>query len=262
LPQERVRFCQRALTPRRVSSLQAGCVLRVPKAAATTPEGGVAALDADATLERELWRDVPAFERAKCDVERNWAYVAHVLAPLLGERHAAPGTLVMLPATFMPDVIAGAESCPGSDEQHQAQLAAGGDCRGAVAALLLPDHTLFCAPRAVPTLHKAAPVVAVEIKPKCGFLPHAPTLLQECVKRRVSRFVLHQHLKVTQGRVPKVRAAAALRSRPRHTHLLTCLPCVCRLARPGERLLPAGPIFARAGAHARRVARVARRAAK
>jgi hypothetical protein len=179
----------------------------VPKAAVTTPEEGSAALGADAALERELWRGVPAFEHATHDVQRNWAYAAHVLAPLLGERHATPGTLVTLPAAFMRDVAAGA-GC--SDEQHlcpQAPLAAGGDCCGAVTAVLLPDHTLFRAPRSVRT-HQPAPVVAVEIKPKCGFLPHAPTLLQGCVKRRVSRFAMHQHLKVAQGRVPKVRAAA------------------------------------------------------
>ncbi|XP_057354422.1 inositol-pentakisphosphate 2-kinase isoform X4 [Manis pentadactyla] len=43
------------------------------------------------------------------------------------------------------------------------------------------------------------PILCVEIKPKCGFIPFSSDVTQE-TKRRVCRYCMHQHLKVATGK--------------------------------------------------------------
>ena len=48
--------------------------------------------------------------------------------------------------------------------------------------------------------HDDHPQLLVEIKPKCGFLPTSAAIpAADDVKRRVSRFQLHQRLKLAQA---------------------------------------------------------------
>ncbi len=182
-------------------------MLRLPKA------GTAPGTDAKhAALERELWQHLPGFVSAAHEAARNWAFVAHVLAPLLGgERYATAGTLVAVTSEFLRGV-ARCASCQGRGLGEPSAFAVGTD--GSAIGVLLPDYTVFGAPTADSRLVApgAAPVLSVEIKPKCGFLPQTPAV-HECAKRHLSRFVMMQHLKAARGHIGAVRSAGIRTSR-------------------------------------------------
>jgi len=66
------------------------------------------------------------------------------------------------------------------------------------AALLIADHSLFSGnPR-------GSSCIAVEIKAKCGFLPSSEYISKEnSIKKQVTRYKMHQHLKFHQGQISK-----------------------------------------------------------
>ena len=220
------------------SAKQVGRVLRLPKRATGRPDA--CSDTAHARLERQLWEHLPEYTRAAHDAHKSWLFAAHVLLPLLGEREAAAGTLVAVPAESVR-----ALSC----------VAAGGvavdmDEAGRCVCVLLPDHSRF--PRQPSSF--APPVVTVELKPKCGFLPEVLAAPQSA-KRFVTRFEMHQRLKLERGQVSKARDSSA-RVQPR---------CACGLTRrrtPAESVLSAGLVLARARTHASSVSCVVRCAAK
>lgn len=43
--------------------------------------------------------------------------------------------------------------------------------------------------------------ISIEVKPKCGFLPSSPLIPDDSVKRKISRFQMHQILKKQQGQI-------------------------------------------------------------
>lgn len=144
-------------------------------------------------LEEELWGHLPGFTDG-CAAERAWLFASRVLVPLLGERNAAAGVLVHPPAAFL--------------RQLEHRLGAGrAGLRLEGAAVLLPDAAALPPLLGMPAV-VASPTFAVELKPKCGFLPSAATVAQHCVKRLVSRFALHQRIKHAQGRVTQACAPA------------------------------------------------------
>ena len=171
---------------------QAGRVLRVPKRATGRPDACSDA--AHARLERELWEHLPEYACAARDAHKSWLFAAHVLLPLLGERGAVAGMLVVVSAESVQ-----ALSC----------VAAGGvavdsDEDGRCVCVLLPDHSRF---RWQPPSF-APPVVTVELKPKCGFLPEVLSA-PHCAKRFVTRFEMHQRLKLERGQVTQASVASA-----------------------------------------------------
>ena len=206
---------------------QVGRVLRVPKRAAGRPDACSDA--AHARLERQLWEHLPEYARAAHDAHKSWLFSANVLLPLLGERGAAAGTLVVLPTES-----ARALSCSAAGG-----VAVDTDEDGRCVCVLLPDHSRF----SWQLSSFASPVVTVELKPKCGFLPEVLPA-KHCAKRFVTRFEMHQRLKLSCGQVPKARASSA-RAQPR------LASCLMRPLIPAESLLSAGSFFARAGTHAR-----------
>ena len=197
--------------------------MRVPKRPAGQENGRCDA--AHARLERLLWEHVPEYVSAAHQVHRSWLFAAHVLVPLLGERAAAAGTLVTAPAEF---VQALSRAAPGG-------IVADTDEEGRCVCVLLPDHTHF----PVRVLGVTPPVVTVELKPKCGFLPNVRAA-QRCAKRSVTRFAMHQRLKVKDGHVSKVRAFEASSAQGVRSPVRAA----------DESVLPAGPVLARARTHA------------
>lgn len=167
-------------------------MLRLPKRPTRPPNARGDAVHA--SLERELWEHIPEYASAVHDAHRSWLFAAHVLVPLLGEHTAAAGTLVSLPAGFVQALAGEASDGVVVDADEQ------GRCVG----VLLPDHTHF--PVRAPS--GSTPVVTVELKPKCGFLPQLPSP-QRCTKRSVTRFAMHQRLKLKDGQVLKARACGA-----------------------------------------------------
>nr|POE52407.1 inositol-pentakisphosphate 2-kinase [Quercus suber] len=66
-------------------------------------------------------------------------------------------------------------------------------------ALLMSDHSLF------PGTLKGVPCIFVEIKPKCGFLPCSRFISEaNADKRIISRFRMHQTLKLHQGEISEL----------------------------------------------------------
>ncbi|XP_017699409.2 inositol-pentakisphosphate 2-kinase IPK1 isoform X2 [Phoenix dactylifera] len=66
-------------------------------------------------------------------------------------------------------------------------------------AFLISDHSLFTGTPRVELC------VAVEIKPKCGFLPSSEFITKaNAIKKSVTRFRMHQFLKLHQGEISKV----------------------------------------------------------
>eukprot|EP00897_Mesotaenium_endlicherianum_P004428 jgi/Mesen1/4012/ME000211S03195 len=50
------------------------------------------------------------------------------------------------------------------------------------------------------------PTICIELKPKAGFLPTAATIARaNRAKKAVSRFAMHQHLKLSMGEVGLLR---------------------------------------------------------
>ena len=157
-----------------------GWVLRVPRG-----EAAEQASEGEEELERELWGHLPGFAVAT-QAARSWLFARHVLAPLLGCPCAAAGARVRPPADFL--------------RRLESRLGPGCPRLGGE-AVLLPDLA-FLRPQAGPA--PAPPVFALELKPKCGFLPLAASVEEGSVKRRRSRFELHQRLKLAQGRVTQL----------------------------------------------------------
>ena len=219
--------CRRAvvLSPLRPAK-QVGRVLRMPKRATGGPDACGDA--AHARLDRQLWEHLPEYSCAAREAHKSWLFAAHVLLPLLGERGAAAGTLVAVPAEFVRSLSSDVAGGVAVDTDE------GGRC----VCVLLPDHSHF--PR--PPSSFAPPVVTVELKPKCGFLPQVLSA-QQCAKQLVTRFEMHQRLKLERGQVSKARASSA-RAQPRAASPLT------RSLTPAESVLSAGPVLARAATHA------------
>ena len=174
-------------------------------------------------LERAVWGegadDEDGLGGAREALRRRFAE-AH-LGPRLGAL-AAPGTPCRVAAAFarrlLPAHLA-AEDLEAADGGGE-----GADAGGAVRGLLQRD----CSVVAVASGPAAGRSLCLEIKPKCGFLP-APELLHGpyAVQAGVSRYALHQRLKVRQGRVARPSAYCPLdlfsRDRPRVARALRAL---------------------------------------
>ena len=193
------------------------CVLKLRKRPSPGRRGPPSA------LERAVWGvgadDEDGRGGAREALRRRFAE-AH-LGPRLGTL-AAPGTPCRVAAAFarrlLPAHLA-AEDLEAADGGGEG-AAAGGAVRG----VLQRDCSVVSA---VPGL-AAGRTLCLEIKPKCGFLP-APELLHGpyAVQARVSRYALHQRLKVQQGRVARPSAYCPLdlfsRDRPRVARALRAL---------------------------------------
>eukprot|EP01025_Chloroclados_australasicus_P019402 TRINITY_DN20580_c0_g2_i2.p1 TRINITY_DN20580_c0_g2~~TRINITY_DN20580_c0_g2_i2.p1 ORF type:complete len:806 (-),score=35.67 TRINITY_DN20580_c0_g2_i2:42-2246(-) len=70
-------------------------------------------------------------------------------------------------------------------------------------ALLMPDLTRFIS-EAVP-YELVGPCLAVELKPKCGFIPVCDNIHPDnSIKRELSRYKLHQYYKQKQGKIMRL----------------------------------------------------------
>ena len=118
-------------------------------------------------------------------------------APLPLGRFLAPGRLARLSSGFLSAV---AQHCLAARPPHRLHT---GLALDAPFGLLLPNIGTFSLlrPPAGRGKHPAlGPVLSVEIKPKCGFLPTSAAIgPSHALKKQVSRYQLHQHLKLAAG---------------------------------------------------------------
>ncbi|KAL6844428.1 hypothetical protein ACP4OV_026101 [Aristida adscensionis] len=139
--------------------------------------------------EQLLWGHIPELvESVKQDCLAQ-AYAVHVMIPHLGANHVDGGIRVRVSRNFLELVEKNVIS-----SRPVWRVNASSIDNSADSALLIADHSLFSGnPR-------GSRCIAVEIKAKCGFLPSSEYISKEnCIKKQVTRYKMHQHLKFHQG---------------------------------------------------------------
>ncbi|KAG0239199.1 inositol-pentakisphosphate 2-kinase [Mortierella sp. GBAus27b] len=116
-------------------------------------------------------------------------FSSKVIGPLLGQEYVEQLVMILLPTEFLKALAEAIEPFRPSNRLHK-----GIDCTRTVGFLAL-DHTQFVKPSI------GQPSIAVEIKPKWGFLPQSALIpAGRDIKRRKCRFCMHQHYKVVSGK--------------------------------------------------------------
>ncbi|XP_044514303.1 inositol-pentakisphosphate 2-kinase [Gracilinanus agilis] len=113
----------------------------------------------------------------------------NVMTEFFGENYVHYGEVVQLPLDFVKQLCLKIQA-----ERPESRCDKDLDTLSGY-AMCLPNLTRLH------TSHFAEhrPILCVEIKPKCGFLPFSRHVAQE-MKRRVCRYCMHQHLKVATGK--------------------------------------------------------------
>ncbi|BAF16061.1 inositol-pentakisphosphate 2-kinase IPK1 isoform X1 [Oryza sativa Japonica Group] len=143
--------------------------------------------------EEHLWGKIPGLlESVKNDCLPQ-AYATIVMSQHLGANHVDGGVRVRVSKNFFE--LAGKNVL---DNRPAWRVNASAIDAGADSALLISDHTLFSGnPR-------GSSCIAVEIKAKCGFLPSSEYISKEnSIKKQVTRYKMHQHLKFHLGEISK-----------------------------------------------------------
>nr|XP_043607382.1 inositol-pentakisphosphate 2-kinase-like [Erigeron canadensis]XP_043607383.1 inositol-pentakisphosphate 2-kinase-like [Erigeron canadensis]XP_043607384.1 inositol-pentakisphosphate 2-kinase-like [Erigeron canadensis]XP_043607385.1 inositol-pentakisphosphate 2-kinase-like [Erigeron canadensis] len=122
-------------------------------------------------------------------------YVQDIMSPLLGSDHVDAGIRVLVSRDFLESLGKSILSQRPSWRVNDADVNTQCDY-----ALVISDHSVF--PQA---LHDRELSISVEIKPKCGFLPCSRYILEEhAIKRSMTRFKLHQGLKLQQKKISQL----------------------------------------------------------
>ncbi|KAJ1273297.1 hypothetical protein BS78_06G269400 [Paspalum vaginatum] len=143
--------------------------------------------------EQLLWGHIPELvESVKQDCLAQ-AYAVHVMSQYLGANHVDGGVRVQVSRDFLELVEKNV-----LDSRPAWRVNASSIDTTADAALLIADHSLF------PGNQKGRSCIAVEIKAKCGFLPTSEYISKDnAIKKQVTRYKMHQHLKFHQGEILK-----------------------------------------------------------
>lgn len=170
-----------------------GKVLRVQKA----PKNGSGKFIRSTVLtaeERLLWNDVKAVVSSETLDVAAQNYVRDVMTPLLGTEHVDAGVRVRVSMEFL-------ECIDKNVLPHRPTWRVDAAIVNTLCsyALLISDHSVF------PHGAKGVPCVSIEIKPKCGFLPQSKYITEENhIKRNVSRFRMHQTMKLHRKEVSEI----------------------------------------------------------
>ncbi|CAH9077839.1 unnamed protein product [Cuscuta europaea] len=141
--------------------------------------------------ESHLWKDVKELVSAPTREIAGHFFVQHVMRPLLGAKHVDAGVHIIVSREFLETVEKNAFHVRPSWRVDATKVNFLSSY-----AILMPDHSTF--PHVAPKEH----CICVEIKPKCGFVPSSEFILERnAVKRRTTRFKMHQTLKFVQGKI-------------------------------------------------------------
>ncbi|CAO3572158.1 unnamed protein product [Mortierella alpina] len=125
---------------------------------------------------------------SKCDVSKELVFASKVIGLLLGEEFVEQLIAIALPPEFLVSLAASIEPLRPQSRLHKVI-----DCTQKVGFLAL-DHTQFI------QRDPKQPSVAVEIKPKWGFLSNSTFIRKEHgIKKRKCRFCMYQHHKLKAG---------------------------------------------------------------
>ncbi|XP_061350834.1 inositol-pentakisphosphate 2-kinase-like [Gastrolobium bilobum] len=168
-----------------------GKVMRIRKAP-TNDAVSVRSPSALTAHERLLWKDVDELVSSSDHEIAGQLFVCHVMKPLLGSKYVDPGMLVLVSREFLESVQKDVICQRPPWRVDTAQVDTHCD-----SVLLMSDHSLFTHGNL-----GSSPCISVEIKPKCGFLPLSRFISKEtAIKRRITRFEMHQALKLHQGEI-------------------------------------------------------------
>ncbi|KAG6531291.1 inositol-pentakisphosphate 2-kinase IPK1-like [Zingiber officinale] len=170
-----------------------GKVLRIQKSAKqiNLSENGCLVLSDE---ERLIWRGVGELVKSTSKEAAARAFVQCVMTNYLDSKHIDPGIPIPVFKEFLEAVEMNINS-----QRPTWRVAASNIDNLCGSALLISDHSIISgAP-------KSDFCFAVEIKPKCGFLPSSEYIAEaNSIKKHVTRFKMHQFLKLHQGEVSQV----------------------------------------------------------
>ncbi|KAK1550330.1 hypothetical protein Q3G72_017362 [Acer saccharum] len=170
-----------------------GKVLRLQKAQRNTADvTKTECVNGESVLtkhEQLIWRDNKELVSSSSKELLEQLYVQHIMRPLLGPKHVETGMRVLVSREFLESVKKNVICKRPAWRVDAAEVDTHSN-----SVLLMSDHTLF--PHG---MFKGEPCIAVEIKPKCGFLPSSKFIAKEnAIKRSMDRFRMHQVLKLQQ----------------------------------------------------------------
>ncbi|CAH8390761.1 unnamed protein product [Eruca vesicaria subsp. sativa] len=179
------------------SPLFVGKVIRIQKAPKTDKSNGVVA-SVLTTDEQLLWKESKELISSPNKEVVEQRYVKDVIIPLLGPKHIDAGVRVSVSKEFLESVDKKVTKQRPPWRVNAANVDTSHD-----SALILNDHSLFS--QGVSGGGGGGDCLSVEIKPKCGFLPTSRFISEENkLKRGVSRFKMHQLLKLEQNEISEV----------------------------------------------------------
>lgn len=142
--------------------------------------------------ERLIWKNVPELISSSDKEIAGQLYVEHVMKPLLGSKYVDAGTHILVTKEFLETVEKNVASQRPAGRVDVSRVDTQCDF-----SLLMSDHSIF--PQGS---QGSIPSLSVEIKPKCGFLPTSRFISEEtAIKRRKTRFEMHQALKLQHGEI-------------------------------------------------------------
>ncbi|WOL06112.1 inositol-pentakisphosphate 2-kinase IPK1 isoform X3 [Canna indica] len=147
--------------------------------------------------EKLLWENISELvESASKDLAAR-AFVQHVMSNLLNSKHIDGGILVPVSVEFLEAVERNITGQRPSWRVNASKIDT--LCES---ALLISDHSII---NGAPSAPKCNFCFAVEIKPKCGFLPSSEYIAEaNTIKKHVTRFKMHQFLKHHQGEISEI----------------------------------------------------------
>ncbi|KAL3022727.1 hypothetical protein AAZX31_04G029500 [Glycine max] len=170
-----------------------GKVMRIRKCPRNGAEGMCMRSPSALTAhERLLWKDVDELISSSDNEIACQLFSHHVMKPLLGPKYIDAGMLVGVSREFLELVEKNVICQRPAWRVDNAQVDMHRD-----SVLLMSDHSLFTHGNLV-----SIPCISVEIKPKCGFIPLSRFISEgTAIKRRITRFQMHQALKLHQGEI-------------------------------------------------------------
>ncbi|KAK6784370.1 hypothetical protein RDI58_017825 [Solanum bulbocastanum] len=173
-----------------------GKVLRIQKVPRNESESGhdYSGLNKQECL---LWEEFNEIVSAPTREIAQHYFVQHVMCPLLGSRHVDGGTSIHVTPEFL-------EAVENNVLQQRPAWRVDATKVNPLcdSVMLMSDHSVFPL-----GMCKEACSISVEIKPKCGFLPQSEFITEDNdIKRSVTRFKMHQALKLNQEKISEVSA--------------------------------------------------------
>ncbi|KAJ4962394.1 hypothetical protein NE237_022333 [Protea cynaroides] len=147
------------------------------------------------TFECLLWKDTNDLVSSTSMEAVQQLYVLYVMRPMLGSEHVDAGVRVLVSRKFLESVENNVLCQRPAWRVNAAKVNTLCD-----SALLISDHSVFPHGPLKENL-----CISVEIKPKCGFIPCSRFITEgNAIKRTITRFRMHQVLKLNQGEISRI----------------------------------------------------------